>query len=127
MDAQGQYKVCAICGRTFGWRKRWADAWDAITRCSDRCRERMLDATDHALEQTLLELTTERSGPGGVDPVEVARAVGGDTWKTLLERSREAARRLTAAGLVEIVQGGRVVDPSSARGPIRVRRRRPRV
>ncbi len=36
----------------------------------------------------------------------------------------EAARRLVVAGLVEITQSGRVVDPSTAKGPIRVRRRR---
>jgi hypothetical protein len=29
-----------------------------------------------------------------------------------------------AAGEVEIVQGGRVVDPSTAKGPIRIRRAR---
>jgi DNA-binding FadR family transcriptional regulator len=36
---------------------------------------------------------------------------------------REAARRLVAKGLIEITQGGHVVDGSTARGPIRLRRR----
>jgi hypothetical protein len=39
-----------------------------------------------------------------------------------MEPARRAARRLVAAGEVEIVQGGRVVDPSTAKGPIRIRR-----
>jgi hypothetical protein len=52
----------------------------------------------------------------------VTAAVGGDDWRSLMEPARAAARRLVAAGEVEITQGGRVVDPSTADGPIRVRR-----
>jgi hypothetical protein len=40
-----------------------------------------------------------------------------------MEQARQAARRLVAAGVAVITQGGRVVDPSTAKGPIRVRRR----
>ena len=39
-----------------------------------------------------------------------------------MERSREAARRLVADGEIVITQRGRVVDPSTAKGPIRLRR-----
>jgi hypothetical protein len=35
--------------------------------------------------------------------------------------ARRAARRLVAEGRVEITQSGRVVDPSTAAGPIRIR------
>jgi hypothetical protein len=38
-----------------------------------------------------------------------------------MEPARAAARRLVADGEVEITQRGRVVDPSTARGPIRIR------
>ena len=41
-----------------------------------------------------------------------------------MEASRDAARRLAAAGEVEITQGGTVIDPSTIKGPIRIRRRR---
>ena len=41
-----------------------------------------------------------------------------------MERARMAARRLVAAGVVEITQRGAVVDASAARGPIRIRLRR---
>ena len=40
-----------------------------------------------------------------------------------LERARRAARRLVAAGEIDIVQQGRVVDGSTARGPIDLRLR----
>lgn len=54
-------------------------------------------------------------------PSEIARRVGGDDWRPLMEPARQAARRLVAAGVAEIAQRGSVVDPSTARGPIRVR------
>lgn len=47
---------------------------------------------------------------------------GAQEWRDLMEPARRAARRLVVAGEVEIVQQGRVVDPSTAKGPIRVRR-----
>jgi hypothetical protein len=39
-----------------------------------------------------------------------------------MERTRQAARRLTAQGIIEITQQGHLVDPSTAKGPIRLRR-----
>ncbi|WP_422072675.1 DUF2256 domain-containing protein [Tranquillimonas rosea] len=31
-------KVCAVCGRPFAWRRKWAHVWDEVRYCSDRCR-----------------------------------------------------------------------------------------
>ncbi len=31
-------KVCACCQRPFAWRKKWAQVWDEVKYCSDRCR-----------------------------------------------------------------------------------------
>lgn len=31
-------KTCALCGRPFAWRRKWARDWDAVRYCSDRCR-----------------------------------------------------------------------------------------
>lgn len=31
-------KTCATCGRPFTWRKKWADDWDQVRYCSERCR-----------------------------------------------------------------------------------------
>ena len=58
---------------------------------------------------------------------EAARAVGGEAdeaWRELMEPARRAARRLVAAGEVEVTQGGKVVDPSTAKGAIRIRKAR---
>jgi hypothetical protein len=31
-------KICAVCGRPFEWRKKWAADWEAVRYCSERCR-----------------------------------------------------------------------------------------
>ncbi len=31
-------KTCAVCGRPFTWRKKWAKVWDEVKYCSDACR-----------------------------------------------------------------------------------------
>ncbi len=114
-------KTCAACGRTITWRKKWARDWDQVRYCSEACRRHRVDDTDRALEQAVLDLLDRRTGT--ICPSDAARAVGGDDWRDLMEPARRAARRLVAAEKVEITQGGRVVDPSSAKGPIRIRRR----
>lgn len=113
-------KHCVICGRTIRWRKAWAGRWDHIRRCSAACRRRRLGRTDRALQAAILALLAERAAGASVCPSEVARRVS-PQWRPLMERTREAARRLVAEGAIEIVQRGRVVDPSTARGPIRLR------
>lgn len=113
-------KTCAVCGRRFAWRAKWARTWDAVRYCSDRCRARRLTEVDRALEQQIRTLLRER-GTKSICPSEAARSVGGNDWLPLMERTREAARRLVACGEVEILQRGRVADPSTAKGPIRIR------
>ena len=79
---------------------------------------------DERLAATIRELLDARAASATICPSEAARAVGGEDWRALMEPARRAARRLVAAGEVEITQGGRVVDPSAARGPIRIRKAR---
>ncbi|MBW4696745.1 MAG: DUF2256 domain-containing protein [Aphanocapsa lilacina HA4352-LM1] len=31
-------KICAVCGLPFEWRRKWADCWDEVKYCSERCR-----------------------------------------------------------------------------------------
>lgn len=108
-------RTCASCGRRIEPRARWARDWDRVRWCSDACRRHGVTAADRALERRILGLLEQRAAGATVCPSEVARATA-DDWRPLMEPVRRAARRLTAAGRVEIVQGGRVVDPSTARG-----------
>ena len=77
---------------------------------------------DAALEQAVLTLLAARADGGSICPSEAARAVDGERWRELMQPAREAAARLAGAGAVEVTQRGAVVDPLTARGPVRVRR-----
>jgi hypothetical protein len=117
-------KTCASCGRRIEWRSKWARNWDEIRYCSDACRRRGVTAIDARLEATLLDMLGRHPRSTGVDPNDAIRAVTDDpdAAATLTEPARRAARRLVARGDGEIVQNGRVVDPSTAKGPFRIRR-----
>jgi hypothetical protein len=107
------------------WRKAWAKNWDAVKFCSEACRRQRLGEQDLALEGAILELLAGRARGASICPSEAARSLFPDEarWRPLMEPARQAARRLVARGAVEITQGGRPVDPSTAKGPIRVRLR----
>ncbi|UOT06830.1 DUF3253 domain-containing protein [Rhodococcus opacus] len=83
-----------------------------------------MTVSDSELEERIRALLDARSESASICPSDVARAVAPDDWRPLMEPVREAARRLADAGEVEVTQKGAVVDPGSARGPIRIRRAR---
>lgn len=120
--AEPAEKVCERCGRTMQWRAKWARNWNEVKYCSDACRKQRLTAVDTALEDAILQLLNARARDASICPSEAARAVGGESWQSLMEPARKAARRLVAQEKVQITQGGKVVDPSRAKGPIRIRR-----
>ncbi len=126
-------KTCATCGRTISWRKKWERDWDQVKFCSDSCRAHKPSPVDQQLEQTILDLLAQRGRDKTICPSEAARAVAKAAspqaaddpaqWQPLMEPARAAARRLVASGRLLITQSGRVVDPSTAKGPIRLRLR----
>jgi hypothetical protein len=118
-------KTCASCGRTIEWRKKWERDWDQVRYCSTACRKRGVSRTDEALEQSIRDLLAARARGKTICPSDAARAVGptdDEGWRELMEPARRAARRMVAAGEVVVTQGGKVVDPSTAKGAIRIRR-----
>ena len=117
-------KTCQSCGRRIEWRKKWERDWDSVRYCSQSCRSHGVSAVDRQLEATIRDLLSQRAATATICPSDAARAVSPDDWRDLMEPARRAARRLVAAGEVDITQGGRVVDPSTAKGPIRIRRHR---
>ncbi len=104
--------------------------------CGSACRSRKVRPVDEQLSETIQSLLASRAAGATICPSEAARAVAAgsgagsgagsdadpEAWRELMEPARRAARRLVEAGEVEITQGGKVVDPSTAKGPIRVRR-----
>lgn len=117
-------KTCTSCGRRIEWRKKWERDWDEVRYCSAACRRRGVTKTDRALQHAIIELLAQRAASSTICPSEAAKQIDPDGWRDLMEPARRAARRLVNDGRVEITQGGHVVDPSTAKGPIRVRRTR---
>jgi uncharacterized protein DUF3253 len=75
---------------------------------------------DVALETAIMELLSHR-GPGKtICPSEAARLVDPSGWEELMEKTRDAARRLVAQGEIVITQGGTIVEPAQVKGPIRL-------
>jgi hypothetical protein len=114
-------KACVACGRRITWRKKWARDWERVRYCSDACRRRRVGPADAELESAILDLLADRAFGTTFCPSEAARRVDAENWRPRMKDARRAARRLVDRGLVEITQGGRAVDPSTAKGPIRVR------
>lgn len=102
------------------WRKAWERTWDEVRYCSASCRRRKVTPVDNALEQAIIDTLDQRRG--SMCPSEAARIVDPENWRELMEPARRAARRLVVTGRVVITQGGRRVDPSTAKGPIRIER-----
>ena len=118
---QQAWKICESCGRRMEWRSAWARDWENVRYCSKACRKNKLGPLDIALEDAILLLLKQRARSATICPSEAARLLEPEEWRPLMERARRAARRLVGQGRLEILQGGRVVDPSTARGPIRLR------
>ena len=72
--------------------------------------------------EVIVEKLAARAPSSSICPSDVARELGDEHWRDLMEPARQAARRLTASGEVEVTQGGEVVDGATARGPVRIRR-----
>lgn len=68
----------------------------------------------------MMDLLRER-GTATACPSEVARALGGAHWRSLMTEVRAVAAGLQARGLVDAYQRGRPVEVATARGPIRLR------
>ncbi|HEY2221563.1 DUF3253 domain-containing protein [Actinomycetospora sp.] len=77
---------------------------------------------DGDLEAAITDLLDQRGAGKTICPSEAARRVDPQDWRDLMEPARHAARRLVDAGEVEMTQQGRVVDPATATGPVRLRR-----
>ena len=83
-----------------------------------------MDDVDGALERTIDTLLDQRRPGMTICPSEAARTVDPEGWRELMPAARAAAGRLAAAGDVEVTQRGTVVDVTTARGPVRIRRPR---
>jgi len=76
------------------------------------------------IDAAIQSLLADRADDATLCPSEVARVLErpGVPWRSLMD-VRAAAARLVDEGQLLVMQGGQAVDPATARGPIRLRRR----
>jgi hypothetical protein len=110
-------KICLTCGRRIEPRKKWTQTWGEIKYCSSRCRERKRTTN---YEDQILALLKERGNGKTICPSEVL-PLEKKKDKTEMENVRSSARLLVAKGKIVMTQNGSTVDPSTAKGPIRLK------
>ncbi len=115
--APKETKSCVCCGRVIEARKKWEKNWDQIKYCSEKCRRAKISTH---FENDILLLLKERGSKKTICPSEVL-PLDQRQDKSKMEEVRQAARRLVAQGKIVITQNGIVVDPSTAKGPIRLK------
>ena len=74
------------------------------------------------VREAIFRMTSSRPGKT-VCPSEVARALYSTEaeWRGAMQYIRDVAAAMVDEGIIEVTQRGEVVDPRSARGPIRLR------
>ena len=110
-------KTCEGCGRTIEWRKAWARDWNEVKYCSQNCKK---NKKRDGYEELILNLLVKRGAGKTICPSEVLDAAQKQN-KEIMEDVRVSARKLVQQGQVLIMQQGHVVDPSTAKGPIRLK------
>ena len=73
------------------------------------------------IRQCILEKTEARGTEKTICPSEVARELGGDDWRSLMDSVRQAGIALADTDKILVTQKGKVVDPHTVKGAIRYR------
>lgn len=110
-------KYCHRCARKIEYRKKWELNWEHIKYCSEQCRK-MKNLVSY--EQEILDLLRQRGSDKTICPSELLEEQD-KSDKVKMEMVRISARHLVNKGLVQICQQGKVIDPSTAKGPIRIK------
>lgn len=116
-DFKKDTKICSSCGRMIEYRKKWEKNWHEIKYCSDECR-RNKNKFDY--RDAILALLNERGPLKTICPSEVLPPELKQD-KIMMEHVRRSARLLAADNKIEITQSGKAVDPTTFKGPIRLK------
>ena len=76
-----------------------------------------------AISDTIDTLLDERGDGRTICPSEVARKLGGESWRDLMKPVRAVAAQRSDAGELEVTRRGERVDPRNPGGPIRLARK----
>jgi hypothetical protein len=76
-----------------------------------------------ALENAIFTLLAQRQNGATICPSDAARAIYATAadWRAAMPAVRSVAAQLAAQGRLVVTQGGKIVDITTAKGPIRLR------
>lgn len=101
-------------------RRRVQDAKTALgERGAPWWEDRDGDAFDERIAATIRALTRKRA-ESSICPSDVARTVGGATWRPLMPEVRRVAAELADREEIVVTQKGEPVSLREARGPVRI-------
>ncbi|WP_145365233.1 DUF3253 domain-containing protein [Stratiformator vulcanicus] len=83
----------------------------------------MTRPADRQIAEAIKRLASERGPEKTFCPSEAARRLRSDNWRELMDDVRRVAAALCDEGHLVATQRGTVVDPLTARGPIRLQQR----
>lgn len=103
-----------------GARRRVQDAKTALgERGAPWWEERAGDAFDERIAATIRSLIRKRD-QSSICPSDVARAIGGESWRSLMPEVRRVSATLADRGEIIVTQKGEPVSIREARGPVRI-------
>lgn len=110
----------AVKASAEGARHRVHDAKTALgERGAPWWEERTGDAFDERIAATIRALTRKRD-QSSICPSDVARTIGGESWRSLMPEVRRVAATLADREEVVVTQKGEPVSIREARGPVRI-------
>lgn len=80
------------------------------------------DGRADRVRAAILALLRARAPESTICPSDAARVAGGTAWRSSVPLARDVATGLADAGVLDVRQSGRSVDPRQARGPLRLAR-----
>jgi hypothetical protein len=80
-----------------------------------------MTVSEQQIRDRLLQLVRDRGPEKTICPSEVARSLSAADWRSLMPQVQAVGVSLAQAERIVVLQKGQVVDPQTAKGPIRYR------
>lgn len=96
---------------------------DAKTALGERGAPWWEDASGEEVDERIaaaLRALTRKRAESSICPSDVARVIGGDSWRSRMDDVRRVAAELAARDEIVVTQKGEAVRIESARGPVRI-------